>query len=273
MSEWIPGFDAGRRPVACSLIFAFAGPRLLILTDGEEALVPRLEQLSPGLLEAANPIYLGSLDGEGCFVLTLDGEPEGDGLVFSGLRELFPRLPEPIMAVAGRASQTVEWLLAHAFCGRCGTPTQASETELARVCPGCGALHFPRITPAVIMLVERGDRMLLARNARFRGGHFSCLAGFVEPGETLEQAVAREVREEVGLEIEDIRYFASQPWPFPSQLMIGFTAQYAGGTLTLQPSEIAEADWFGPEDLPPVPGPFTIARRLIDSFLDRHRGG
>lgn len=270
MSEWVPGFDAGQRPGGRSHIFAFAGGSLLVRSDGDQASVPRLEQLGGSILDGAYPIYVGSLNGDACFAVSLDGEPEGDGLVLTGLRELFLRLPEPVMAVAGRASQTVEWYLAHAFCGRCGAATIPSETELARTCPNCGALHFPRITPAVIMLVERGDRMLLARNARFRGGHFSCLAGFVEPGETLEQAVAREVREEVGLEVDCVRYFGSQPWPFPSQLMIGFTARYAGGDLRLQQSEIVEAGWFGAGELPPLPGPFTIARKLVQGFLDRH---
>jgi len=269
VSGWSPAFDHGERPQPLSLIFAFARERMLVLEAGERSAVPRCQDLPPDVLDGSRPIYIGRLDGAPCFAVSLDFEPELEGARLRGLRELFLRLSEVQVAIAGRASQTVEWYLAHAFCGRCGAPTQLSTTELARTCPDCGALHFPRITPAVIMLVERGDRILLARNANFRGPFWSCLAGFVEPGETLEQAVAREVREEVGLELEGIRYFGSQAWPFPSQMMVGFEATARAGEFSLQDSEIVEAGWFGPGDLPQLPGPFSIARRLIDAWVAR----
>src|SRR5207302_11042060 len=152
--------------------------------------------------------------------------------------------------VAGRAFQTVEWYLSHAYCGRCGTPTELVAKAHARGCPKCRATYFPRLNPAVIMLVGREGRMLLARNKLFRGPFYSCLAGFVEPGESLEEAVAREVEEEVGLQVEGTTYVASQPWPFPSQLMIGFTAQSRPGKIRVQDSEIVDAGWYGPVDLP-----------------------
>lgn len=269
MSGWSPAFDHGEQPQPLSLIFAFARERLLVLEAGERTSVPRRQDLPPDVLEGSRPIYIGRLDGATCFAVSLDFEPELEGARLRGLRELFLRLGEVQVAVAGRASQTVEWYLAHAFCGRCGAPTALSTSELARTCPDCGALHFPRITPAVIMLVERSERILLARNANFRGPFWSCLAGFVEPGETLEQAVRREVKEEVGLELAEVRYFGSQAWPFPSQIMIGFEATAAAGDLSLQDSEIVEAGWFGPGDLPQLPGPFSIARRLIDGWLAR----
>ena len=144
---------------------------------------------------------------------------------------------------------------------------------MARSCPACGALHFPRVTPAVIMLVEREGEVLLARNRRFAGPFYSVLAGFVEPGETLEQAVAREVGEEAGIEIGDVRYFGSQSWPFPSQLMIGFFARHSAGEVEVDGSELIEASWFRPEQVAAgeiqLPGPFSIARRLIDHWLQR----
>ena len=215
-------------------------------------------------------IYLGRLDGRACFSLLLPAEPQlPEGFVLTGLRELFGRLEEPLHGVAGRAFQTVEWYLSHAYCGRCGTPTELVAKERARGCPKCGATYFPRINPAVIMLVEREGRMLLARNKLFRGPFYSCLAGFVEPGESLEEAVAREVEEEVGLEIEGTTYVASQPWPFPSQLMIGFTAHHRSGEIRVQDSEILDAGWYGHEGLPELPGRFSLARRLIDGFLER----
>lgn len=257
--EWEPRFDPSARPSARSPVFAFDGGRMLTV----EGRVPRLEELPPGLFEGPRPLCVGTLDGEPCFAAAV-----GEGPETTPLRALLEGLPEPLAAAAARAAQAVEWELAHVYCGRCGTGTHPSESELARICSGCDATYYPRISPAVIMLVTRGDRLLLAR--RPQGGFWSVLAGFVEPAETLEQAVAREVQEEVGLAVSDVRYFGSQPWPFPSQLMIGFTARAEDGDLRLDEAELAEAAWFGPGDeLPPVPPPFTIARRLIDAFRSR----
>jgi len=188
-----------------------------------------------------------------------------------GLRALYGRIPDELYGVAGRAVQILLWDKTHRFCGRCGQPTVNAPGERAKLCPQCGLLSFPRLSPAVIMLVQRGeDELLLARNRAFADGFFSVLAGFVEPGETLEEAVAREVREEVSLELRDIRYFGSQPWPFPHNLMIGFTAHYAGGEIRLQADEIAEAAWYSrSSELPRLPGKLSIARHLIDWFLDQ----
>lgn len=169
--------------------------------------------------------------------------------------------------MAGRAAQFVEWERMHRYCGHCGTPTVVKAGEDARECPACGALFFPRIAPAVIVLVRDGSRILLARNHRFPPGRYSTIAGFVEPGETLEEAVSREVAEEVGVSVRNIQYFGSQPWPFPHSLMVGFVAEYAGGEVRLQESEIADARWFGPDFLPDLPPPWTIARRMINWFL------
>jgi NAD+ diphosphatase len=182
---------------------------------------------------------------------------------------LYGRLPDEQFSIAGRAVQILLWDQTHRFCGRCGQPTVHAPAERAKLCPRCGLLSFPRLSPAVIMLIRRGDELLLARNKAFADGFFSVLAGFVEPGESLEETVAREVREEVGLEVTDIGYFGSQPWPFPHSLMIGFTATYAGGEIRLQADEIAEAGWFHKRgDLPRLPGKLSIARRLIDSFIE-----
>jgi NAD+ diphosphatase len=220
------------------------------------------------LLPAGGLLSVGTLDGKPCLAVALEQEPVG--LTRVDLREFFALAPEPLAAAAGRAAQIVEWELAHAYCGRCGSPTDTSAAELARVCPSCGATYYPRIAPAVIMLVEDGDRVLLARRPDRQ--FYSVLAGFVEAGETLEETVRREVLEEVGIEVEDVRYFGSQPWPFPSQLMIGFVARAApGSTLRVDETELADAGWYAADDLPPIPGPFTIARVLIDDFVARHR--
>lgn len=185
-----------------------------------------------------------------------------------GLRETFASLGEAGFMAAGIATQVVEWATTHRFCGRCATPTERVAGERCMRCPDCGLMAYPRIAPAVIVLVRRGPEALLARGARFPLPFFSTLAGFVEIGETLEQTVAREIREEVGIEVGEVRYFGSQPWPFPHSLMVGFTATWAGGELRPDEQEILEARWFSADALPPVPPRLSIARRLIDAWVD-----
>ena len=262
--------DLEAEPSESALVFAFHDGRLLVRRHQDKAEAVSYGKVASVLADAVARIFLGRLDGRACFAIPLAAEPEAPpGHAFQNLRELFGQLEEPIHGVAGRAFQIVEWYLAHAFCGRCGSQTELAASERARGCPSCGATYFPRINPAVIMLVEREGKMLLARNKLFRGPFYSCLAGFVEPGETLEEAVAREVMEEVGIEIDGITYFASQPWPFPSQLMVGFTAHHLSGEIRVQDSEIVDAAWFAPGDLPQLPGRFSLARHLVDGFLER----
>lgn len=260
--------DLEANPTSDALVFAFHEGRLLIRRGDERAHPATFAEVGSALTEAAAHIFLGRLGGTPCFAIPLRAEPAPPaGFELAGLRELFGQLEEPVHGVAGRAFQTIEWYLNHAFCGRCGSPTDLVAGERARGCPICGATYFPRINPAVIMLVEREGSILLARNRLFRGPFYSCLAGFVEPGESLEEAVAREVLEEAGIEIRDITYFASQPWPFPSQLMIGFNARHRSGEIRVQDSEILDAGWFRPDQLPDLPGSFSLARRLIEAFL------
>jgi len=196
-----------------------------------------------------------------------------DPLAVVGLREGFALLGESAFLEAGAATQVLEWVATHRYCGRCATPTERLPDERCMRCPKCGLLAYPRIAPAVIVLVRRGAEALLARGARFPLPFFSTLAGFVEIGETLEQTVAREIREEVGIEVADIRYFGSQPWPFPHSLMVGFTARWAGGDIRCDEKEILEAQWFRADALPPIPPRLSIARRLIDAWLDEIRSG
>jgi NAD+ diphosphatase len=237
---------------------------------GTEVLVGR--GVIPGLSDVAvggELHYLGTLDGVGCFATSLDGVDIPPDLEPRGLRALYGVLDDDLWAIAGRAVQIVEWERTHRFCGACGTPTEPHAHERARRCPACRHLAFPRLSPAVIMLVTREGQALLARGRRFPEPMYSCIAGFVDPGESLEEAVVREVREETGIEVENVRYFGSQPWPFPHSLMIGFTAEYAGGEIAVEEEEIVDAGWFAPDELPLLPPPLSIARRLIDDWLVR----
>lgn len=250
------------------LIFAFAGHDLVLAGGG----LPSPAALG-GDAALARAIRTGTWNGgTPCYALALEGAEVPAGLRSIGLRAVHTELGPEMFAAAGRAAQVLTWDREHRFCGACGTPTQRDENELARVCPACGLRSYPRISPAIMVLIRRGREILLARNRRSTTGMFSALAGFVEAGETLEQTIVREVREEVGVEIDDIRYFGSQSWPFPHSLMIAFTAAYAGGDVVPDGVEIEEARFFDVDALPQLPpAGLSIASRLIASTVERLR--
>ncbi len=227
-----------------------------------------------GLATDAAPIFLGLSDGSPCWTAGVERgtEPPGE-LWWQELRSLGAHWSSEEWTLAGRAVQLVEWARTNRFCGRCATPTERAAGERAMQCPACGLTAYPRLAPAIIVLVRRGERALLAQGNRFRGRMFSALAGFVEPGETLEECVHREVLEEVGIHIHPPRYVASQPWPFPHSVMIGFSAEWAAGELTPDGEEILEAHWWDADALPPIPPPLSIARRLIDDWVEDVQGG
>jgi NAD+ diphosphatase len=244
------------------------GAPIVFTVRGDHLHLAEVEAVDPEALGEGH-LYLGRLAGSDCWAVDVDGDEEPD-VVLTPLMALHAQLSEAEWAVAGRAVQLVQWRRTHRFCGRCGVETEPASGERAMICPGCQMLAFPRLAPAVITLVVRDDgAALLARNATWPMPMFSCLAGFVEPGETLEEAVAREVHEEVGVEVGRVTYQASQPWPFPHSLMIGFVAEHAGGEITVDGTEIAEAGWFTPDDLPQIPPRLSIARRLIDDWVAR----
>ena len=252
-----------------ALWFAFQGAQILVMREAQSASVPSARDMRDLGLSPKRSQYLGILGEQHCFACELEeGCTPPEGMQWSGLRALFGAIDDSLFAVAGRAFQIVDWDRSHQFCGRCGTPTQIKNHERARECPSCGQVHYPRIAPAIMALVRRGREFLLARSPHFAPGMYSALAGFVEPGETLEQTLVREVREEVGIEVANVRYFASQPWPFPHSLMIAFNADYAGGEITPAPGEIEAAEWFTADRLPPaLPSKISISRRLIDATL------
>ena len=194
-------------------------------------------------------------------------EPPEPGAELLGLRAFFDLAPAGVSAQAGLARQLLHWRETHRFCGACAAPLARHATERAMVCGACGHIAYPRTNPVVITLVHRDGRLLLAHKAGGLYPFWSLIAGFVEANESLEETVTREIAEEVGLSVKNIRYAASQPWPYPNNLMIGFTAEYAGGVITPDGEEIGEAGWFDRDHLPPIPSRISIARRLIDAFF------
>ena len=237
-----------------------------VLVDGARlALVPL-----DGLPE---PLLLGVQDGRALFAADGSGR---DDLV--GVRDIAPELAQEEGGLLAYAAALLNWHRRHGFCSVCGAPSEVREAGLLRVCPACGSEHHPRTDPVVIMLVvdaER-DRVLLGRQPSWPSGRYSALAGFVEPGESLEDAVAREVLEESGVEVTGARYVSSQPWPFPSSLMLGFEASYVAGEAVAADGELEDARWFTRAELLDaaaergalrLPPPLAIARRLIDGWL------
>lgn len=250
--------------------FVFRGSRLLVKVDDHGAEVPLTDALASLSLSPVRQQYLGQLNGRDCYSAELAEAVEPpEGWTFQGLRHLFSLLPDDLFWASGRAVQIMAWDRDHQFCGRCSTPTNTMPGERAKRCPKCGLQTYPRLSPAIIVVIEKGDQILLARSHRHPPDRFSVLAGFVEPGETLEEATAREIYEEVGLQVKNIRYFGSQPWPFPNSLMIAFTCEYAGGEIVLEEAEMAEAAWFRVDELPKIPGTVSISRELINWFIDK----
>src|SRR6187455_33951 len=251
------------------MTFAFRGYDLLVRES--DAALPDAAAVKLLDLAPASVLPVGTLRKEYCCTAWVPKETAPPaGYVFKGLRTLWGRLDEETLAVAGRALQIADWARNHRFCGSCGRAMSQVAGERAMRCE-CGHTAYPRIAPAMMVLVKRGEAILLARNVAVpAGGRMSALAGFLEAGESVEDAIHREVREEVGVEVKDIAYFGSQSWPFPHSLMIAFTAEYAGGDIRCDPSEIAEARWFGPGDKLPELSPHqSISRALIDANLPR----
>lgn len=250
-----------------SLTLIFRGDELLLrecdLALADEALCQSMNLASTQI----HPVGLWS----DCYFraawVAKEAEP-APGFSFRKLRSLIGTLDDALFAIAGRAYQIAEWARTHRYCGACGSATMLAANEHCCQCPSCGTSAYPRISPAMMVLVRKGDAILLARNAASHTNRFSALAGFLEPGESAEEAVHREVREEVGLTVTNLRYFGSQSWPFPHSLMIAYTADYAGGEITVDGHEIAEARWFGPGDaLPEIATSVSIAHALITAHL------
>ena len=253
---------------APALWFAFRGAELIVCAGADSAELPCCMHLNEHGLEPQRPQYLGRYDGRHCYAAAIDeSQPLPDGWRPVGLRDAFALFESELAALSGRAYQILEWDRNHRYCGRCGTETVQRTDERSRACPSCKRTTYPPVSPAVMVLITDGKRrVLLARKAIWPAGRYSALAGFVEPGEMLEDTVRRETREEVGVEVKNIRYFGSQPWPFPHSLMVAFTAEYAGGEVQPDGVEIEEARWFDADALPKLPASISISRRLIDTI-------
>lgn len=251
------------KSVACYWLVRVDGQFVVSAGDSLEAAFPFGLAGAFGDPDAA--LLVGEWQGVPCCAIEVESVPDAISGELTPVRSVFGVAGAEAFAIVCRASQLLDWKKNHRYCGRCGKPTTMKSNEFAMQCPACGLLAYPRISPAVMVLVRRENELLLGRSPHFRPGVFSALAGFVEAGETVEQCAAREVREEVGVEIANLRYFQSQPWPFPDSLMLAFFAEYAGGEITPDPSEIEAAGWYSIDALPGLPDPVSIARRLIDA--------
>ncbi|MEA2749054.1 MAG: diphosphatase [Myxococcales bacterium] len=269
--EFVPGIDATDRLAGPAALYFVVHPKGLVVQrseSGQPRMLDAPAMANVTALDAAHH-FLGRLDGNDVYAVAAAGgdAPIAEPFELVGLRALHGAVDEIVFGVAARAVQIVEWATTHRFCGRCATPTERTPGERAMRCPACGLSAYPRIAPAIIVLVRKGDLALLAHGARFPAPFYSTLAGFVEPGESLEETLVREVKEEVGIEVDDIRYFGSQSWPFPHSLMLGFFASWKSGEIVCEPSEILDAKWFNAGALPMIPPPMSISRKLIDAWL------
>ena len=260
--------DPGRSEMA--YYFAFNGND--ILWSGNSNLphpIPQSEWRQSSLADYPG-YYFGSYRGLPCFAIQCDDKniilP---GYTWIGMRRVLIEMDEILFAIAGRGKQILEFNRTHKYCGRCGKQTSQHGKESALYCSHCDHYYYPRVSPCIIVLVTRGEELLLARSSRFPNGMFSTLAGFVEPGETIEQAVHREVEEEVGVKIGNLRYYSSQAWPFPHQLMIGFHAEHHSGEIIIDDDEIVDAQWWHYTDLPHTPPPAALSGKLIQSYIER----
>ena len=249
-------------------LFVLVSGQGIVLRDDRGPQVCWLEDSLQDIRDADPVEYLGHRGEIPCYAACLpdDSDIPGGRLV-ANVRELYGLVPDEDLALSSFAVRMIASATSSSFCGRCGHATEPVRTERAWRCPACGLVVYPRISPAIIVLITRGEEILLARSPRFPPGMHSVIAGFAEPGETLEHAVCREVKEEVGITVKNLRYFASEPWPFPDSLMIAFTAEHDTGEIAIDNNEIVSAGWYGRSNLPGLPAPLSISRALIDRWV------
>jgi NAD+ diphosphatase len=255
-----------------SLYFIFKKDKSLLYRNKEcEYVIPSAENFKKLKAKPEKLIFIGKYNEKNCFAGELKNRVKNkNNIVFCELRKTYDLIGPELFHIAGYAFQINNWDKNSRYCGRCGRKTEDMEEERAKICPKCNLITYPTISPAVIVAVVKTDTILLARARRFRGNLYSVLAGFVEAGENIEECIQREIKEEVGIEVKNIKYFGSQPWPFPNSLMIAFTAEYDKGEISLDEKEIAAAGWFKADKLPKIPGKPSIAKDLIDWFTTKN---
>jgi NAD+ diphosphatase len=249
--------------------FLFYNDDLLVKEDSELTEVLATSDIEILNMQPADAQYIGMLHGRECYIANLYNETIPDGFLLRKVRQLYGSMEEEYFWFACRAFHILNWMKTSKYCGCCGTQMNVSQEELAMKCPSCGHTVYPRISPAIIVAVTKDDQILLARSNRFPPNRYSVIAGFVEPGESLEDCVQRELKEEVGIEVHSINYFGNQPWPFPDSLMIAFTAKCSTEEITIDNQEIVEAGWFSAHNLPDIPDKLSVARKLIDWFVEK----
>ncbi len=247
--------------------FIFYSGKLLVTKNEEGYTIPFTRALND--MNLVRKQYLGTYNEFDCYSAEAENDIiPSDNYEFIELRSLFGNLTEDFFLLAGKAIQIVNWDRTHQYCGQCGSKTTTKHDERAKTCNNCGFMSFPRISPAIIVAVINEGKILLAHAKHFKNNMYSVIAGFVEAGETLEECVKREVFEEVGINVKNIKYFGSQSWPFPNSLMIGFTAEYESGDIKVDGVEIDDALWCKKDALPNIPSNISISRKLIDWFID-----
>lgn len=250
--------------------FVFYKQQLIIEKTGEDYSVPRSSYMPAQPAEGSLVQEAGIIDGIVCKTYAVD-EDEIKDRETSDLRASFNLLPIEMYKMAGKCSELVFWDTHSRFCPVCGTATQLM-THIGKKCPNCGNEIFPSISPAIIVLIEKGDSVFMVHARNFRGTFKGLVAGFVEPGESLEQCLAREVMEETGMKVKNVKYFGSQPWPYPSVLMVGFTAEYESGEVKLQKDELDSGRFYHIDNLPELPKKLSLGRKLIDAWIAKKRG-
>lgn len=252
----------------CDLCFVFFKGSLLVKRNTEDLQIPIFNEVKKLNIEYESEFFLGEFEKKACFTVQAIHEVDlPEEFEFISLREIGTLMEEKIFLIAGRASQILNWDKNHRFCGRCGTETEDKEDEMAKVCPKCGNIMYPVICPAIIVGITKGDKILLAHNRNFKNNMYSLISGFVEAGENLESAVKREVFEEVGIKVKNIRYYKSSSWPFPNSLMLGFFAEYDSEEIKVDGIEITDARWFTKDSFPDnLPKKYSLARKIINEF-------
>jgi NTP pyrophosphohydrolases containing a Zn-finger, probably nucleic-acid-binding len=271
--RYVPAFLPTETSAEGAWVLILMQKSILLRKTGDFFCIPDKNELADILQSHIDLIYIGTYEGHGCYCQRLS-EPVQlpENMEWVDLMKISDLSGDSgLFILAGAANHILHWISANQYCGRCGHKMEDKKEERARSCPNCKNIVYPRISPATITAIFRGDQILLAHNRNFRPELYSLIAGYVEPGETLEQCVAREIGEEVGIKVKNIRYFSSQPWSFPDSLMMAFTAEYDSGDVAVDNSEITDAAWFRADSLPVIPSTDSIAGRMIRWYRDQYK--